>query len=151
MGSHPDRGEVVLALAFGGIGAFWIAMSATMPLWDGFSPGSGFLPLIYGVLLALLSAGILVAAFTSGGGEGPAREPIRKPVLVTAALVLAVLGIETVGFVASMFIMLLFLYGFVERLPIVAALATSAITSGVLTVLFRTWLGVPLPSGPWGF
>ena len=38
-----------------------------------------------------------------------------------------------------------------ESFPILAALATSAITSGVLTVLFRTWLGVPLPSGPWGF
>jgi len=151
MRAHPDRGEVILAVAFGAAGLFWAATAATMQLWDGFSPGSGFLPLLYGALLALLSAGVLVAAFAPGEGGDEAREPIRQPLLVVAALLLAVLGIEAVGFAASIFVMLLVLYGFVERLPILAALAVSAATSAVLMVVFRTWLGVPLPSGPWGF
>jgi len=148
---HPDRGELILAAAFGGTGLFWVASAATMPLWDGFAPASGFLPLAYGGLLALLSAGVLATALGAGADGGPGREPIRKPLLVIGALLLAVLGIETVGFASAIFVMLLVLYGFVERLPILAAVVVSAVASGLLTVVFRTWLGVPLPSGPWGF
>ncbi len=38
-----------------------------------------------------------------------------------------------------------------ERLPVVASLAVSAGSALVLTLVFRTWLGVPFPAGPWGF
>jgi hypothetical protein len=50
-----------------------------------------------------------------------------------------------------MFAMLLFLYAVVERLPLVVASVVSAAAAGILSVVFRTWLGVPLPLGPWGF
>ncbi|HEX2554489.1 MAG TPA: tripartite tricarboxylate transporter TctB family protein [Microvirga sp.] len=149
---RPSVGEVLLAAAFGGTGLFWVLTAAPMPLWDGFAPGSGFLPLVYGALLALLSAGVILVPVLTGRGEAPlAGEPVRKPLVVTGALVAAAAALEPLGFVAAVFALLLFLYAVVERLPVVVATAVSAATAGALYVIFRTWLGVPLPAGPWGF
>jgi putative tricarboxylic transport membrane protein len=146
-------------LAFGGgfalAGLFWIATSATMPMWEGFTPGSGFLPLIYGIVLAALSALQLATAYasrelSSSETEAAVREPIGKPLLVLAALALAVLGMEPAGFDIAVFVMLVFLYGYVEKLPLLRAVAVSACTVASLALIFRFWLGVPLPTGYFG-
>ena len=59
-------GELLLCLVFIGIGVFWIAVAADMSMWDGFAPASGFLPLVYGVLLA----GLAIAATLVSSGLG---------------------------------------------------------------------------------
>ena len=145
-------GEVILASVFGATGLYWALTAAAMPLWDGFAPDSFFLPLVYGALLTLLSVGVIVVPMLTGGTEQQAaEEPVRKPLLVTGALLFAAVATEPLGFVASIFVMLLFLYAVVERLPPLIAFVVSAVTAGILAVVFRTWLGVPLPLGPWGF
>ena len=144
-------GELVLCLVFIGTGIFWVAVAAGMPMWDGFAPSSGFLPLIYGVLLALLAVAATVVDVLAGSAEGaePASGSYRP--LMLLALAAGVAGIETAGFFASMLLAMLFLFRVAERLPLVASLAASAGSALALTLIFRTWLGVPLPVGPWGF
>jgi hypothetical protein len=137
------KGELVLALFFVAIGALWIARAARMPRWEGFAPDSGFLPLIYGVLLATLAAVVLIQEIVGGGTSAP--HEVRKPLLVLAALTATVAALPFAGFVISVFLLLLFLYGFVERLPWLNATIVSAATTGALYLVFRTWLGVPLP------
>jgi hypothetical protein len=129
----------VLALFFVVTGGLWIARAARMPMWEGFAPDSGFLPLIYGILLT----GLALAALLQSGPAAP--QELRKPLLVLAALTAAVAALPFAGFAISVFLLLLFLYGFVERLPWLAATLVSAATTGALYVVFRTWLGVPLP------
>jgi len=137
------KGELVLALFFVAIGALWIARAARMPKWEGFAPDSGFLPLIYGLLLATLS--LAAIAQILAGGPVAVREEIRKPLLVLAALTGTVAALPFVGFAIAVFVLLLFLYGFVERLPWLNATVVSAATTGALYVVFKTWLSVPLP------
>jgi hypothetical protein len=36
-------------------------------------------------------------------------------------------------------------------LPLVTSVGVAAGSSLALTLVFRTWLGVPFPVGPWGF
>lgn len=151
MSSRLSVGEIILACIFGATGLYWALTAAAMPLWDGFAPGSSFLPLVYGALLTLLSAATIVVPMLTGGREQRAEEPVRKPLLVTGALLFAAVATEPLGFVASIFVMLLFLYAVVERLSPLVAFVVSAATAGILTVVFRTWLAVPLPLGPWGF
>jgi hypothetical protein len=129
----------VLALFFVVTGGLWIARAARMPMWEGFAPDSGFLPLIYGILLT----GLALAALLQSGPAAP--QELRKPLLVLAALTAAVAALPFAGFAISVFLLLLFLYGFVERLPWLAATLVSAATTGALYIVFRTWLGVPLP------
>ena len=138
-----DKGELVLALVFAALAALWIAKSATLPLWQGFAPDSGFLPLIYGVLLLFLAAAVLVQLLTTK--EKRPGEAIRKPLVVLGALVAAVAALPFAGFAFSVFALLLFLYAALERLPLVTSAVVSGATTGVLYLVFKTWLGVPLP------
>jgi hypothetical protein len=138
-----DKGELVLALVFAALAVLWIAKGATMPLWQGFAPDSGFLPLIYGALLFFLAAAVLVQLLTTR--EERPGEAIRKPLVVLGALVATVAALPLAGFAISVFALLLFLYAAVERLPLVTSGVVSGATTGVLYLIFKTWLGVPLP------
>jgi hypothetical protein len=138
-----DRGELVLALVFAALAVLWIAKGASMPLWQGFAPDSGFLPLIYGVLLFFLAAAVLVQLLAARD-ERPG-EAIRKPLIILGALVATVAALPLAGFAVSVFALLLFLYAAVERLPLVTSAVVSGATTGVLYLVFKTWLGVPLP------
>ena len=137
------RGELALALSFVGVGVLWIAKGARMPLWEGFAPDSGFLPLVYGSLLALLAAAVFVQVLLQRG-PAPAGE-VRKPLTVVAALAVAVAALPYAGFALSVFALLLFLYAVVERLPKLSSFVASAGTTAMLYLIFKVWLRVPLP------
>ena len=138
-----NKGELVLALVFAALAALWIAKGATMPLWQGFAPDSGFLPLIYGVLLFVLAGAVLVQLVAAK--DARPGEAIRKPLVILGALVATVGALPIVGFAISVFALLLFLYAAVERLPMLPSAVVSGATTGVLYLIFKTWLGVPLP------
>jgi Tripartite tricarboxylate transporter TctB family len=141
---RADKGELGLALFFAAVGGLWIFRATRMPIWgDSFAPDSGFLPLIYGILLAALA---LAAAgqILSAGDAGPTQE-FRKPLLVLAILIATVSALPLAGFVISVFALLFLLYALVERLPWLNAALVSAATTGVLYLVFKVWLGVPLP------
>jgi hypothetical protein len=144
------KGELLLALIFAATGGLWIAVSLGLPLWQGFAPESGFLPLVYGGLLTGLSLIILADLVLGGGVNGP-QENLRKPLLLLAALTAAVAGLEVAGFSASIFLLLMVLYAVIERLPLLTSTVVSAATTGALYLIFKTWLSVPLPTGLIGF
>ena len=137
------RGELMLALFFTLIGVLWVVRAVRMPIWDGFAPDSGFLPLIYGVLLAILAGAVLIQL--ARAKHTADAEPIGKPLVVMGALIAAVAALPLAGFVISVFALLLFLYAVIERLRVIhSAIAAGAIT-GFLYLVFKVWLGVPLP------
>ena len=149
MRARPVSGEVGLALLFAAVGAVWIAGALGLPFWEGFAPQAGFLPFIYGVILASLSAAVLVELFRTEN-EAVDLQPTAKPLLVLTALTAAVVGVQAAGFGIAIFLFLLFLFAAVERLPFVRSLIVSAVTTALLIGVFRIWLGVPLPVGPFG-
>jgi hypothetical protein len=144
-------GELVLCLIFIGTGVFWIAVASGMQIWDGFAPASGFMPMVYGVLMAVLAIAATLLDVIKAKNDAEPKGLVGRPLMVLLALAAGVAGIEVAGFLVSMFLAMLFLFSVAERLPFVASLATSAVSALVLTIVFRTWLGVPLPTGPWGF
>jgi len=137
------KGELVLALVFVALGGLWVAKALRMSIWDGFAPDSGFLPLIYGLLLAGFA--LAVVAQLALAGAPSAEGDVRKPLLVLAVLIAAVSALPFAGFALSVFLLLAFLYAVVERLPVVTSLVVSAAVTGGLYLVFKTWLGVPLP------
>lgn len=137
------RGELVLALFFTLIGALWILRALRMPLWEGFAPDSGFLPLVYGVLLATLAAVVLLQLALAKDSSN--AETIRKPLIVMGALIAAVAALPIAGFVISVFALLVFLYAGVERLRLLPSAIAAAAITGSLYLVFKAWLGVPLP------
>jgi putative tricarboxylic transport membrane protein len=140
------RGEFALAFFFAALGTLWIARAAGMTLWDGFAPGSGFMPLWYGIILIALSGAIVFLAVDRKRQE----EPIGKVLVVLAVIAATIVGFSLAGFAPSIFLMLLVLFAAVERLPLARSVLVAAATTAVLFLVFRTWLGVPLPRGPLG-
>jgi putative tricarboxylic transport membrane protein len=144
-------GEIILSLAFVGVGIFWIVTALRLQMWDGFAPSSGFLPLIYGILLVGLSLAALFLETHGSDAENEKADTIRRPVLVIAVLAAGVAGLESAGFAVSIFLTMFFLFKVVEKLPLLPSLLVAGGSALALTLIFRTWLGVPLPKGPWGF
>ena len=149
MHSRLGQGEVLLALLFAALGILWMVTSFGMPFWQGFAPQSGFVPFWYGVILTCLSAIILVNLVRHGEGDQE-KPPIGKPLVVLAALAAGILGLEPAGFGPAIFLLLLFLFAAVERLPPVRSGVVALATTAVLLIIFKGWLGIPLPKGPLG-
>jgi hypothetical protein len=141
-------GELALALFFALLGLLWMVAALRMPLWSGFVPQSGFMPLWYGITLTALAGAIVLDLFLRNAPQ--AEEPIGKPLVVVLALGAAIAGLELIGFAPAVFLLLLVLFAVVERLPLVRSILVAAGTTAVLFLIFRTWLGVSLPAGPLG-
>jgi Tripartite tricarboxylate transporter TctB family len=138
------KGELVLALVLAALGGLWIVRAARMPVWgDSFAPDSGFLPLIYGILLTALALAVVVQLVLAGTSAN--SEELRKPLVILGVLTAAVAALPFAGFAISVFVLLFFLYAVLERLPWLPAAIVSAAITGALYVVFKTWLGVPLP------
>ena len=144
------KGELLFAGFFAAVGLYWIGGSLGLPIWSGFAPDSGLLPLIYGVLLAGLSLAVIVTLLM-GTGEAPEREPLAKSFLILGALVVSVGAISFVGFLIPLFGMMFFLYAFVERLPLLRSALVSGLATAAFALVFEHWLHIPLPLSPWGF
>ena len=87
-------GEIFLALAFVGAGAFWVLTALGMQLWEGFAPSSGFLPLVYGLLLMGLSVAALLLEARPNDRTEESNATIRQPLIVIAAMAAGVAGLE---------------------------------------------------------
>jgi hypothetical protein len=142
-------GELVLAAFFVSLGLLWIGAAIRMPMWEGFAPQSGFMPLWYGVILVGLTVTVVINLFRQKD-DAKAEDPISKPLIVLAAFAAGIAGLEPMGFGPATFLMLLFMFAFIERLPIISSVLVSAATTAVLFLIFRTWLKVGLPIGPLG-
>jgi hypothetical protein len=137
------------------VGIVWMTESLTLTYMSEFAPGSGFLPFWLGALLVGLS---LLLVFQTFGAEraGPAEDAAppgawRKNAAIALGLVASVVAIEWVGFALAVAAYLVFLVRGVERRPWRAALGLSLGTTASLFLIFKAWLKVPLPTGPWGF
>lgn len=128
-----------------------IWQSRLLPLGTFRQPGPAYIPVLLASLLLIFGV-ILVAT----GGRGPAFSTIRwsewrHALAIFLACILAVFGIERLGYRLTVLLMLGFLLKLVER----RGWALSAILSLVLAFgsfyLFHTLLRVPLPLGPMGF
>ena len=143
-------GEIILALFFALLGGLWIIAALRMPLWQGFVPQSGFMPLWYGITLTGLSIAIITTLWLR---KVPVQneEPVGKALVVVAVIAATIVGLNLIGYVPSIFLLLLVLFAVVERLPLLRSAAVAAGVTALLFLVFHAWLRVPLPVGPLGF
>jgi hypothetical protein len=151
-------GERVFAGLIGAIGLLWIYLSAGLTYWEGFAPGSGFLPMWLGIVLAALVALLLAKEGLRIAAASPAPAPApsvpgrhRRIAAIMLGLAVCAAALEFIGFVAAVGGYLLYLLAYVERRGAAQTALIAGGTTAILYLLFHTWLGVPLPAGPWGF
>ena len=121
-----------------------------LPLGTLHNPGPGYMPLLLAIILGAL--GMVVAL---RGGSAPPLATLRWTEAGHAAAILfgcafAALALEWLGYRLTVFTLLAFLLGVMERKrPAVVAAVAVGLSLGSF-FLFSNLLRVPLPRGPWG-
>lgn len=114
-------------------------------------PGPGFLPFLTAICLAVLAgAGLIQTVLKKTGaeaGSGFRAADILRIGLVTAVLFVYVFLWDVIGFPASTFVLLLFLFRCVEPLRWGTVILASGLTLAFTYILFSVLLGARLPAG----
>ncbi|MFC4113566.1 tripartite tricarboxylate transporter TctB family protein [Nonomuraea zeae] len=116
---------------------------------EGGQVGPGFLPLVSGVALALLSAACLLQSVRRAAPDEEGADPRRIRTLWTvfALLLVAVLLVPLTGFLVAFGLLVFAVSAFVEKQrPLPAAGVAVAATLAIYAV-FVLFLAVPLPGG----
>jgi len=142
-----DRGAAAVLLVFG-----LIALEEASRLRFGSlaRPGPGFFPVVLAAGFSLACAVLLLARARAADAAPVARLGWPKIGATMAALCVYALVLESAGFVAATFALLLFFFKALERQRWLVALASSLVTALVTYLVFKVWLNVQLPAGLWG-
>jgi len=114
-------------------------------------PGPGYLPLLLVIFLGAI--GLLIALW---GGRSPPLASVKWPEATRAAVILiacavGAFALERIGYRLTMFAMLVFFLGVLERRrPVPVALVALGFSLGSFYVV-GDLLHVQLPRSPWGF
>ncbi len=116
--------------------------------------GISFLPFWMSAFIGILSLTLLISVL-----RGKIREPetplfpkenIPRVVVVTAALMGYVIFLETIGYVITTFLFFLITILILQRKRVMSILFFGALFTSILFLIFKVWLGSPLPSGLFG-
>ena len=151
-----DRKDFASSLFFLVLGLFLFFQSGKLSFWSRFGPEEGFFPLAIAVIITGISLVLLIQSLVPGRAGG------REEVLVSKAneridfFRIASYGIltllygflmETAGFLLTTAVFLFLILRFVERRSWKVILAVTSASIIISYLLFKTWLGVPLPRG----
>jgi putative tricarboxylic transport membrane protein len=144
-------GFVWLVVSLGIIASTWQYPFGTLG-----KPGTGFVPLLSGVIMTGLSLGIILqAVFRAKEGEKEKGKSSflndRWPKLVVTLIILFSYAflLDILGFVLATFALVLFLLKIVEPTKWHSALLQAVVTTGACYLLFYIVLKVPMPRGIW--
>ncbi len=142
---------------------FWVILSIGLIKWGWdlelgtwAAPDAGFI--IFGVGVVML--GLAVAIFTQtlflkAGPEERKRlwygQGWRKVLFVLFALLAYVYLLAPLGFLPATFLLLIFLFKWIEPHKWVTAVGISAVMVSATYLVFAYWLGCQLPKGPLDF
>jgi hypothetical protein len=119
----------------------------TLRLGNRFQPGSGYVPLLLALLLAILGTVILI--------KNDFEKPLRSVqwtgynhiLIIMGCCIFAVFAFEKIGYRITTSVILIVLFGFLERVKIwITIILTIGLSFGSFW-LFYTVLNVPLPLG----
>jgi putative tricarboxylic transport membrane protein len=148
------RDEIVVGIViflFGGVTAL---LSLKMPIGTFRMAGTGMFPLILGILLMFLSGIFVLRIFFRGKGERVKEEarlestesPIQL-ILFLAAMVLATLFLNQLGYPLTSFLLLLSLLRILGIKRWGLNILVSVVTAAGSYFLFVKWLNIPMPKG----
>jgi putative tricarboxylic transport membrane protein len=150
------------AIAWFVFGAVTAALSLQYPLGTLRAPGSGFFPLVLGLMLMGLAVAHAVKlrlerrkpeiAPTAAPDATSAQrgDATRRVLLFIGVVALSTALLQTIGYVASSFLLMLGLLRVLGERWRVAVLVAAASTIASHFVFVR-WLSIPMPPGPLGF
>jgi len=148
------RGEIVSGLALAGLGLFIVAQSLKWVLLGKDGPGPGFFPLIYGVLMVVLSLALITQTLlkrpvtASLAGEAK-NSNVAAALGVWLAFTAAILIMKQIGFLVALGMLVMFMTRVIfSKSPRFSVLSGLLVPLGFYQI-FQLGLKVQLPAGTW--
>lgn len=117
-------------------------------------PGPGFLPLWVGALLVLTSLALFIRSLrlekTDAKVFGLGRREGFKVLTTSLSLILYAFLLKPLGFALVTLLLLVFLFRVIGDLTWKVSIAGPIITTCFFYLLFKVWLEVQFPMGPFG-
>lgn len=131
---------------------WYIFEALKMPMMAGKAPGAGWMPLLLGVVMGLLSILLLVTASRRPSSkdtkvEWPRGEGMFNNVAILVGLAVSVIVLETAGYLLSTLVFLVVLMKILGKYSWKLSIAMSVIFSATMYWVFKIFLEIPLPSG----
>jgi hypothetical protein len=145
------RADHVAGAAFVAVGTIVIALSGDLPFGNLSMPGAGFLPLLVSALLILLGLALIANGRDSAPFASIDWSDGKHAATVALITALAIVLYERLGFIVTMFLMMLGLLIIIERRHAVRAAVFSIVVILVTFGVFQYVLKTPLAEGPFGF
>ena len=144
--------EISSAFFFSVLGIVVIVGGLRLGFGQWQNPGQGFMAVLAGIALFLLSAGWMVLAIIKHEKIVPKsffvnRQSRRHVLLLLLSLMLYALILNTFGFVLTTFLFLVFLFRVIKPQSWMRTLITALIVSIVSFILFEMLLKVQFPQG----
>jgi putative tricarboxylic transport membrane protein len=151
------RGEIVSGAGLALLGLYIARESLQWDVLSETGPGPGFFPLVYGILMVILSVALVVRAAGAGraGGAGRARgagQGANWPGVVAAltvwlAFVATIPLMSYFGFLVAVGLLMAFVTRFIYGRSIGYSVAAALITPALFYAIFALALQVRLPVG----
>ncbi len=112
-------------------------------------PGSGFVPLLLGLALAVLSVMLIV----KHRHPDPERKPFwerrawLQPLIAVAITAVFIVVFDDIGAITSVAVLVTGWLWLVSKKPILVAVVTGVLTAAVVYVVFERLLDTPFPRG----
>jgi len=149
------RSNQVAAIILFLFSIYMISDSLKMRLFDQYGPGPGLFPFGLGIILTILSVALFIEYASSRKKDKASPFPQRSALISVGLVIVGLIGyalvINTLGYVITTFIFVLFLMGVVQRDKIKMTTLTAIGVAVMLYLIFEVGLHVRLPKGPFGF
>ena len=129
------------------LSAYVCGESLRLELGNMHSPGPGFISFGSGLILGLMAMGLVIGAFLKEGGSGEGFQNRKSVILVILSLFGFLLILDTLGFILSTFLFVVFLLKFVEERRWFFSLGVAGLTAGISYCIFGILLQAQLPQG----
>jgi putative tricarboxylic transport membrane protein len=148
------KNNLISSLFFSVCGLLITVGSLRMPIGRLGEPGPGFLPLIVGILLGLMSLTLFINSLrlkmTDQKVLGLGRKEQFRVISTSLSLIIYAVALRPLGFILVTFILLVFLFRAIGELNWKASIAGPMLTTLFFYLLFDVWLEVQFPMGPFG-
>jgi hypothetical protein len=144
--------ESVPALFLVGASAAVMLGTIGLAMWDGFTPGARFFPVVVGTVGLVLAAVLLWQQWRgtdAGTVDRPDAPALARVGLTVLALTGLAAGAPVIGLVPMLGVFALFVLLVVLRQRVASSLTTAAVIVVGVHLIFVRWLAVPLPA-PFG-
>ncbi len=137
----------IVAAGFFLVGAIIAREASHLPYASQTSPGPGFFPLWLGISLMGLSALLFVTTRRRDVPFVESAAGFKKMALLVVAFLVYAFVLDSLGLLISLSLLVFFLLGYLERRGWKTWLTGGLVISLGCYLLFKVWLGVPLPLG----